>query len=196
MKRNIFFISAVFFLFFNCAYLFAESENDAAVELDEPAGKQWFTIKSGYLSIYCGQDVNLKSVANRLSRRGLFEAGVYDPNPAGAPSEKIAYMMDRLLKRVKEILDMWPEKMDLKIRIFKDRNALNSEYYRLFGTTPDYKSFYIFKYDTIYISEEDMSDSVVAHEMGHAVVDHYFSKIPPAKISELMAQYVDLHLED
>ncbi len=188
MKRNIFFISAVFFLIFHCTYLFAVSENDAE--------KQWFTIKSGYLNIYCDLDVNLKNVANRLSRRGLFEAGVYDPDPASAPSEKMAYMMDRLLKRTKEILDMWPEKMDLKIKIFKDRDALNSEYCRIFGTTPDYKSFYIYKYDTIYTSEDDISDSVLAHEMGHAVIDHYFSKLPPAKVSELMAQYVDLHLED
>lgn len=196
MKRNIFFISAVFLLIFNCMNLFAEGENDTAVKLNESAEKQWFTIKSGYLNIYCDQDVNLKSVTNRLSRRGLFEAGVYNPNSGSVPSEKIAYMMDRLLKRVKDILDMWPEKMDLKIKIFKDRDALNSEYCRIFGTTPDYKSFYIYKYDTIYTSEEDISDSVLAHEMGHAIVDHYFSKTPPTKISELMAQYVDLHLED
>ena len=194
--KQFFFISVVLFLIFNCVPLFAEGENNAAVKLNEPAERQWFTIRSGYFNIYCDQDVNLKVVANRLSRRGLFEAGVYDPNPASAPSEKIAYMMDRLLKRAKEILDMWPEKMDLKVKIFKDREALNNEYNKIFGTTPDYSSFYIYKYDTIYTSEEDISDSVIAHEMGHAIIDHYFSKVPPAKISELMASYVDLHLED
>lgn len=196
MKSYIFFIFAALFLILNSACLFAADESDVAVKLNGPAEKQWFAIKSGYIDISCDSDVNLKSVANRLSRRSLFEAGVYDPNPASAPAEKIAYMMDRLLKRAKEILDMWPEKMNLKIKIFKDRDTLNNEYLKIFGTKPDYKSFYIYKYDTIYTSEEDVSDSIIAHEMGHAIVDHYFSKVPPPKISELMAQYVDLHLED
>ena len=196
MKSYIFFIAAVFILTLNSVCLFAADEPDAAVKLNEPAEKQWFTIKSGYIDISCDPDVNMKNVANRLSRRSLFEAGVYDPNPASAPTEKIAYMTDRLLKRAKEILDMWPGQMNLKIKIFKDRDTLNNEYLKIFGTKPDHKSFYIYKYDTIYTSEEDISDSILAHEMGHAIVDHYFSKVPPEKISELMAQYVDLHLED
>lgn len=196
MKSYIFFISAALFLIFNCANLFAADESGVLVQSKEAAEKQWFAIKSGCLDISSDPEVNLKTVANRLSRRSLFATGVYDPNPASAPAEKIAYMMDRLLKRVREILDMWPEMNSLKIKIFKDRDALNNEYLRIFGTKPDYKSFYIYKYDTIYTSEQDISDSVIAHEMGHAIVDHYFSKIPPEKISELMAQYVDLHLED
>jgi len=156
----------------------------------------WLTIKSNHLIIYCAQTVDLKTVSSKLERRGLFSSGVYDPNPASAPTEKVAYRMDRLLKRVKEILDMYPKIEGLKVKIFKDRAALNEEYCKIFSFKADYKGFYIDQHKTIYTSEEDISDSVVAHEMGHAVVDHYFSVIPPEKIREMLATYVDLHLEE
>jgi len=168
---------------------------DAASSQNSAGDKSWFTIQSGYMTIYCNQDVDLKAVAKKLSRRGLFTARVYDPNPVSAPAQRIAYMLDRLLKRAKEILDMWPANMNLNVRIYKDREALSNEYGRIFGVNAEYKAFYIFRYNTIYISEEDMSDSVIAHEMGHAIVDHYFSVIPPEKIREMLASYVDVHLE-
>lgn len=173
-----------------CLPLFGQQNNDSAEE-----GK-WFIIKSPSITIYCEQAVDLKTVANRLSRRGLFSSGVYDPNPASAPAQKIAYMMEKLMKRAEEILDMFPNRMTLNIRIFKTRDGSNAEYAKIFKTEADYKSFYIYKYNTIYISEEDMADNVMAHEMGHAIVDHYFAVLPPEKIRELLASYVDLHLEE
>ncbi len=170
---------------------------DKVLTADQTASQdKWFIIDSRYFEIYYTQAVDLKTVTRRLERRGLFTSGVYDPNPASAPPEKIAYRMDMLLKRVKEILDMNPNMPRLKMKIFKDKNELNEEYRRIFGTTGDMKSFYIHKYNTIYTSEEDISDSVIAHEMGHAIVDHYFSTIPPEKIRELLASYVDLHLDE
>lgn len=172
------------------------SANANAEEAAKIAEKPWFTIKSAYMNIYCENAVDLKAIGRKISRRGLFASGVYGPNPVSAPAEKIAYMLDRLLKRTKEILGMWPENFNLEIKIYKDRDQLNEEYSRIFGTKPDYKAFYIYKYNTIYTSEEDISDSVVSHEMGHAVVDHYFSAIPPAQVREVLAEYVDLHLED
>lgn len=168
------------------------AEEAAAKSAEEP----WFTVKSAYMKINCDNAVDLKAIGRKISRRGLFASGIYDPNPVSAPAEKIAYMLDRLLKRTKEILGMWPENFNLEIRIYKDRDQLDGEYCRIFGTKPGYKAFYIYKYNTIYTSEEDISDSVMAHEMGHAVIDHYFSAIPPAQIREVLAEYVNLHLED
>lgn len=196
MKFKIYIAITVLSVLLVCADLFAADNEAVADNAGKPSDEKWFLVNSGFFNIYVHPDVNIKSIATRLSRRGLFQAGVYDPNPASAPTQRMAYMVDRLLKRVKEVLDMWPENTGMTLRIYKNREALNEEYYKVFGNRPGYKAFYIFKYDTIYTSEEDISDSVLAHEMGHAVVDHYFSKIPPAKISELMAQYVDLHLED
>ncbi|MCX5666928.1 MAG: hypothetical protein NTY34_01245, partial [Candidatus Omnitrophica bacterium] len=66
----------------------------------------------------------------------------------------------------------------------------------IFKTRESYKSFYVHAYRTIYTSEESISDSVMVHEMAHAVIDNYFSVVPPAKVAEVLASYVDLHLEE
>lgn len=168
----------------------------AAAELPAASQPAWLSIKSGYLTIDYENAVNLSTVERRLGRRGFFLSSSYESNPGDAPGEKVAYAVDRLLKRVEEILDMHPRIARLKIKIFKDADGVNEEYRRIFGTKPDFKSFYIHKYGTIYISEEDISDSILAHEMGHAVVDHYFSAIPPERVRELLASYVDMHLEE
>lgn len=205
-QREPAFISAILIVgIYLCFYnlpLFCQHEdlasnniaNDAGIKSD--ADGKWFIINSANFTIYCKQEVNLGTVERRLGRRGLFISGVYGPNPVSAPPQKVAYRMDRILKRVKDILEMYPGKMDLKIRVFNTREELNDEYYNIFGQWENYKSFYIHKYKTIYTSEEDVSDSIMAHEMGHAVVDHYFNMIPPGKIREILASYVDKHLEE
>lgn len=166
-------------------------------EKNEAASKdKWVLIKSDSFEIYCDPEVDLQSVARKLSRRGLFPGGIYGHSPTGTSSEKVAYLLDRLLGRAREILDMYPDMPKITIKIFKDRDALNEEYFRMFGKRPDFKSFYIYPLETIYTCEWDISDSVMVHEMGHATLDHYFSTILPPKIAELLASYVDKHLED
>jgi len=203
------FISAVLFagiylcfyngLFF-CGRLGAEGGEGISSEAAQGSGREaegnWYVVKGANLIIYCEQTADLKSISDKLTRRSLFAAGVYDPNPTSAPSKKVAYRMKMLFKRAKEVLDMYPDIKDLKIKIFKNRSALDDEYARIFGTRQDYKSFYVHKLGTIYTSEEDISDSIIAHEMAHAIIDNYFAVAPPPKVAELLASYVDMHLEE
>ena len=180
----------------------AGAEEGAGISGEEVSGDgaetegNWFVIKGANFTVYCEQTTDLKNISDKLTRRSLFTAGVYDPNPTSAPSNKVAYRLNMLFKRAKEILDMYPEIKGLKVKIFKDRSALDDEYARIFGTREDYKSFYVHKLKTVYTSEEDISDSVVAHEMAHAIIDNYFVVVPPPKVSEILASYVDMHLEE
>jgi len=112
------------------------------------------------------------------------------------PPEKIAYRMDILMKKVEEILGMKPRKMRVKVRIFKNRKELNEEYYNMFKNNETPRSFYIYKYNTIYTTERDISDSVMSHEMAHAVLDNYFVMRAPEEIAEILTRHVDLHLDD
>ena len=97
--------------------------------------------------------------------------------------------------RTEQILAMNPSSMEIKIKIFRNRRELSQEYVSLFGAVQNYKSFYIHSQDTIYTSMQDISDSVMSHEMAHAVIDNYFQVVPPEKTAELLATYVDSHLE-
>lgn len=153
-------------------------------------------IKSRYFLIYCDKSVDLESVSLHLNKRGLLASGTYGSDPGSEPSARLAYMLDGLLRRAKEVLGMFSNIPDLSVKIFKSREELDSEYFRIFKTRESYKSFYVHAYRTIYTSEESISDSVIVHEMAHAVIDNYFSVVPPSKVAEVLASYVDLHLEE
>lgn len=153
-------------------------------------------IKSRYFLIYCDKSVDLEFVSRKLNERGLLVSGTYGSDPGSGPSQKLAYTLDGLLRRAKEVLGMFSNIPDLSVRIFKNKEELDGEYFRIFGTRESYKSFYVHAYRTIYASENSISDSVIVHEMAHAVIDNYFSVVPPTKVAEVLASYVDLHLEE
>ncbi len=173
-------------LLFDCTGLFAE---------DALPVPEWYTIETGYFTVYYKPGTDLYKIEAALKKRiSYFSAGM--PADDAHVTDKIRYQLDLLFTRAEEILDMHPKDMRLAIRIFPTRLDLNEEYFRIFNAEEDYKSFYINKFNTIYISAEDFSDSILAHEMGHAIVDHYFAVIPPEKVREILASYVDLHLAE
>lgn len=156
----------------------------------------WDTVKSDYFKIYYSPDANVKSLNRKLRGRMFYLSNPSPGKHAVSQEEKMADRFDTLFRKVKELLGMRPRVKQIKIIILKDQRDLNGKYFDIFGETQNYKAFYVYKYNTIYTSESGISDSVIAHEMGHAVVDHYFAVRPPEKIREMLSQYVDLHLED
>ncbi len=89
--------------------------------------------------------------------------------------------VDSLLERVKSILDMYPEKLHITIEIY-----------------PEYKegriASYSYKTGVIKVYADKITDGILAHEMAHAVICNYFRTCPPAKMQEILTQYVDRHL--
>ncbi|MDD5427957.1 MAG: hypothetical protein PHI58_01830 [Candidatus Omnitrophica bacterium] len=174
----------------------------AADDAPMPAGgvePEWVKLETGYLTVYYLPGADVEAMERRLkSRATYFDSDI--PGDAAPSEEKMRYQLDALFRHAQAILDMRPANIHVNIRIFRTREALEAEYAKIFPagtpTEEDLKAFYVNKYNTIYVSEEDISDSVIAHEMGHAIVDHYFAVVPPEKIRELLASYVDLHLAE
>ncbi|MDD5136112.1 MAG: hypothetical protein PHN63_02045 [Candidatus Omnitrophica bacterium] len=180
--------AAISLCIFVCAASTAFCEDDG----------DWLKIETNYFTIEYQSSVNLQLVAGRLNKRGYFSLGLFGSNESSeaTPEEQVARRVDSLLKRAEELLDMYPSNLRITIKIFKDESSVGEAYFKIFGTRPDYKAFFIYQYKTIYTSEFGISDSVIIHEMAHAVVDSYFSVNPPSKASEVLAIYVDMHLEE
>ncbi|MDD5165856.1 MAG: hypothetical protein PHQ57_00495 [Candidatus Omnitrophica bacterium] len=178
-----------FFLlnFFQPAQGYQDSQQDTS---------SWFTIRSSYFTIYYEPGVNLKRVLSRISSRGIYTRFTPKPDSLADIEDRISYRMDLILERVKEVLDIYPSVTNIQIKIFKDRKGLQDEYYGITLRSAPMKSFYVHSYNTIYTNEYDISDSVIAHEMGHAMVDHYFQVVPSEKMGEMLATYVDIHLDE
>ena len=100
-------------------------------------------------------------------------------------------LVDELFMRVQQILDMPMPKLRVDIRLFRNQRILSAECERLTGKPTDAPAFYFKGKNTIHLHMERLSIGILAHEMAHCIMDHYFVIQPPPKISEMLCQYVD-----
>ena len=186
-------LANLFFALFTGAFLF--SGTSCFSQQVEPQ-EDWPNFQTAYFTVYYKPEVNLKRVLGRISTRGLPSYHNLPAYTLTGIEAKVAYRLDTIFSRVRDILGMYPDKAEIKIKIYKNRQNINAELCYINQADGSCKSFYVYRFNSIYTSEQDVTDSVIAHEMAHAVVDNYFSTTPPEKMAEILATNVDLHLDD
>ncbi len=161
--------------------------------------EDWTVIESNFATIFVDKDLSVKRVSGRI------DVGFarYDPiekqlflDKGQTDEDKLANKIDIIIRKVKKILDMYPEGYHIRIRVYEDEEHLWEVYEDIFKERKEYKAFYIHRYETVYIPIENVSENILAHELGHSVIDTYFRILPPEKIRELLACYCDVHLKD
>lgn len=170
--------------------------NSAATQ--EPSTEGWISIKGDSVTFWYLPGANLRKLEARLRMRDVpmnQEYRMLLSNRSLSMEDRLKARIEIILLRVKDILGMDPKDFHIKIRVFKTRQEMNDAYALMFNDSVNFRSFYMHYFKSVYTNEQDFVDSVMAHELGHAVIDHYFSVPPPTKMAELMAIYVDSHLE-
>ena len=79
------------------------------------------------------------------------------------------------------ILDMFPSNFRVKIEL---RGGYIEGKIALYNNSEN----------KIVVYADKVTDGVLAHEVAHVVICRYFVSVPPPKIQEILAQYVDTHL--
>jgi len=120
--------------------------------------------------------------------KSLF-SGSGSKDPVGATQKKV----DAVFARVQEILDMRKRVKKVIINIYP-RQLFHKIRYRITGSKRPIRSWYIFNLNTIYINADDVNEGILAHELAHAIIDHYMTVRPPRATAEILARYVDEHL--
>jgi len=177
--------------------LFAEEAG--AKPNGEAAEKDWTVITSSYATICVQSGVDLTNAIKKIdvdfAKYDLVEKEIFLERGI-SEEEKVANKIDILIRKTRRVLDMYPAAFKINIKIYNTQEGLNGNYKEIFEEDANYKAFYVHKFKTIYTSANNLSESVLAHEIGHSVIDSYFTVPPPPKIRELLACYVDLHLRD
>jgi hypothetical protein len=151
-------------------------------------------IEGEHFIIYYAPQVDTSGLLQQLNM------GLSDKLLAGSPidkksfSEGLADTLDTLFTQVCNILDMHLYSFQGTIKICWDRQHLNKVYNNFFNEGSNRSSFYIHSLNTIYISAEDFKREILGHEIAHAVISHYFVVLPPEKIQEILAGYVEYQL--
>jgi hypothetical protein len=102
--------------------------------------------------------------------------------------------VDRIVFRVKALLDMHPAQLRFTVLIHPNDRALREAYNGLGAVGDPPVAFYSHRSRTIHVGLGGAAPGVFAHEVAHAVINSYFTVPPPAQMQEILAQYVDRHL--
>lgn len=158
---------------------------------------EWKITKTYFCTIYFRYDVDIDALNKKIDTYRVDYGLSAKPERLGENAEdEVAYKFDLIFSKVQELLDMRPKDIHLKAKIYRDQNDLDKVYMEIFNEENKFIAFYVFKLNTLFATEKKISANVLAHEIAHCIVDHYFSVIPPKKVAEMLAQYADLHLRD
>ncbi len=176
------YLLTVFFLLLSCV-LFGVTETAQAQEQ-----------KSKYVTLwYSNREVLQEFNDNLQLNRKLHYA--MRKNVVTVADEVLA-KLDIIVEKVQIVLDMFPEYYHVRVAVLPDNDDVARIYKKRYGKRVNHIAYYSLSEKTIYISADDTRLRVVAHEVGHSVVDHYFKVRPPYNIHELMAQFAEKHVTD
>ncbi len=110
--------------------------------------------------------------------------------------DEVKNKVDLIVEKVEMVLEMFPNEINFKIIIYPSSKDVQNIFKERYRKKVKYLAFYTPRDKTIFISAKKASLRILAHEIGHAVVDHFFDVSPSAKIHEVLAQYCEKHITD
>ncbi len=104
--------------------------------------------------------------------------------------------IDLLFEKVQLILDMRKEMRKIRVRVYSNAEQLHAAYEKIFKEKCAVRGWYLYEFNTVFLNVQDVHEGMLAHELGHAIIDHYLSVRPPRATAEILAKYVDMHLHE
>ena len=165
-----------------------------------------FVYQSKLTTIYYSHPDQFQSFAEKLRHDylALTSSEDFAGNNHIPTRVSIGELADMLFQRVQLVLDMPLPRLTVNIGLYSGKKEFSEVYSNiLIKSSPDTYAqcamnsgeapiaFYWKKTNTIYLRTENLSMGILAHEMAHAVIDHYFIIRPPGRTSEILCQYVD-----
>jgi len=162
----------------------------------EENNEDWAIMETQFFTISYPKEIDIKRINRRIDTR-FIDVDLPDSLPSKRhPEQLLAYKLDQIFRKVVALLDMYPRGIHVNVKIYQDPEELLGVCDGIAGRANRASSFYIHKEKTIYIAVKDISEVVLSHEIAHSIIDHYFVILPPRKIQELLATYVETRLED
>jgi hypothetical protein len=163
----------------------------------EVKGNPWQSIETRYTVIRYRSSGDLRRFNLNLKfsagSRGFFSFSFSQHEKDTA--EDVGRKVDAIFERVQEILDMRKSMKKVLINIYHDSAQLETAFFEIYQKPCRIRAWYRYWNNTIYVNAGDLQAGMLAHEMAHAVIDHYMVVRPPRATAEILARYVDEHLE-
>jgi len=151
--------------------------------------------QSRYVTLQCNSRDLLRDFNDNIDLGRKLGHLIRNSNIVTVEDEVLA-KLDAIMEKAEVVLDMFPKNLHISVVLLGTADDVSQVFARKYGKRAQHIAYYSLSEDTIYISVEDAKLEVIAHEIGHAIVDHYFTDRPPYTIHELMAQFVEKHITD
>ena len=163
----------------------------AARELDK-------TYRTKYVTISYADEKDLHTFTNNIGSGLSFLRENPEKNPLLAKTR-----VDKIVETICSLLDMHPPNLRFGITLYLTQSEVTSAYYQASGTANAYNArgaagaapiaFYSHSPRNIVVAIDNITDNILAHEIAHAIIGAYFVTPPPARMQEILAQYMDKH---
>ncbi len=110
--------------------------------------------------------------------------------------DEVKNKLDAIVERIETILDMFPKELKFKVILLPSDTDVQKIYRKKYGKNVDYIAFYSPREKTVFVSVNDISLGVLAHELAHVIIDLFYGIPTPVNIHEVLAQYVESHIRD
>lgn len=157
------------------------------------AGKYVVSTKYTRLVFASAKDMRKFNSSIDFDSGGSFGGLFSSPSEQEVKNELIA-KVDALFSKVQRILDMRKKMQKVLVNVSSNKEQLHQEYYRLFKAKCTLRGWYLFERNTVYLNVQDVHEGMLAHELAHAIIDHFLAVRPPRASAEILARYVDKHL--
>ncbi|HKK99147.1 MAG TPA: hypothetical protein VJ943_02775 [Desulfotignum sp.] len=110
--------------------------------------------------------------------------------------DEVAAKINFIVEKTMAVLDMQPPNLRFSLVIHPGTRQVQQDFKKLYKIDVNYIAFYSPSENRIFFSANNARLRVVAHEIGHVVVQNYFVISPPQHIHEVLAQYAETHITD
>lgn len=149
-------------------------------------------IRGEHFNICYYDGCDLAKLANKLQASHFISVDTFLSGKTDKDIKSlIAKLFDSIYLEVSDILDIHVYNLKSTIDIQPDKTRVADILEGYLGRRIDIPSFYFHTKNTIYVSYSDISLGILAHEMAHAIISHYFVVPPPAKTQEILTGYVE-----
>ena len=176
----------ILMVFFSILLLSAAPETAVSGTLDTNNLPVWETLDTQHTIIYyqCFKDLE------EFSKKIHFNESIKKSGLANSIPNEI----DALFKKSQQLLGMHGFVNKIKVKVFKNKQQLDDAYFRIYKKCAHARAWYTHEKLTVFIQLNDLHKGMLAHELAHAIIDHYMIIPPPEETAEILAGYVDIHL--
>jgi hypothetical protein len=107
---------------------------------------------------------------------------------------EIISKIDFIVEKVMAVLDMFPVSLKFSIVIRPTEKEVQKDFRDIYRVDVTYIAFYSPNQNKVFYSVDNANIKVVAHEIGHVIVENYFNISPPQRIHEVLAQFAAKHI--